>query len=185
MKLLWITLLSLGLSACSHLLPRANDSASSFESYDAARQAVEGHIPLGSTIEALRTLKLDPAQHPNTRILSHSELARRFLPSNLLERKDLDPGIIACLEARQSCQAWEINESRIKRERTGNFLLDFVNFKRRTVTTGWRFQALVLLVNDQVVYRSWGGQPNINQVQQTNNPLGPFQDVGPSTVTNQ
>jgi hypothetical protein len=57
------------------------------------------------------------------------------------------------------------------------------NFSRRQETTGWRFTGLVLLVNDLVVYRSWSGQPRISEVEITNNPLGPFQDIGPAALT--
>lgn len=185
MRWLCITLMSLFLSACSGLLPRSDETSSPFQTFDEARLAIEGLSPMRSRVETLQALKLDPAHHPNTRILSQSELVQRLVASNLIEREDVDPGVWTCLKARQSCQAWEINAAHVKRERTGNFLLDFVNFKRRTVTTGWRFQALVLLVDGQVVYRSWGGQPNINQVQINNNPLGPFQDIGPSTINNQ
>jgi hypothetical protein len=49
--------------------------------------------------------------------------------------------------------------------------------------TGWRFNALILFVDDLVVYRSWGGQPAVNEVEVTSNPLGPLQDVGPSLLT--
>ena len=40
-----------------------------------------------------------------------------------------------------------------------------------------------LFVNDMVVYRSWGGQPRVNEVETTSNPLGPLQDVGPSLLS--
>lgn len=59
--------------------------------------------------------------------------------------------------------------ARITKARAGNFFADFANFKRRTETPGWRFKTLISLVNDVVV---------------NNNPLGPYQDMGPSNVTN-
>jgi hypothetical protein len=74
--------------------------------------------------------------------------------------------------------------ARISKARTGNFFADFINFKRRTETTGWRFNALILMVNDVVVYRAWGGQPVVNEVEVNTNPLGPFQDMGPAVITN-
>ena len=76
------------------------------------------------------------------------------------------------------------SEPKSPRERKGSFWADFLNFQRRTETTGWRFTALVLLVNDLVVYRSWSGQPAIDEKEVTHNPLGPFQDIGPSVVPN-
>ena len=66
---------------------------------------------------------------------------------------------------------------------TGNFFTDFSNFQRRTETTGWRFHGVILFVNTLVVYRSWSGQPRVNEVEITKNPLGPLQDIGPSLLT--
>ena len=74
--------------------------------------------------------------------------------------------------------------SKISQNRTGGFLADFSNFERRTETTGWRFNALILFVGDLVVYRSWGGQPLVNELEVNSNPLGPFQEVGPSLLSN-
>jgi hypothetical protein len=77
----------------------------------------------------------------------------------------------------------EIVAAKISRTRTGNFLADFSNFRRNTETSGWRFNALILFVDDLVVYRSWGGQPAVLETEVTNNPLGPLQDVGPSLLS--
>ncbi len=70
----------------------------------------------------------------------------------------------------------------VLKESAGPYLADLVKFKRRTETTGWRFNALILLANDMVVYRAWGGQPFLNQVDVEINPLGPLQDIGPAVV---
>jgi hypothetical protein len=137
-----------------------------------------------STVSTLVQLGIDPIKQPNTVILTHADIVRRFLPSNLLKREDLDPGVLACLDARDACRGWEINAERVLRARTGGFFSDFTNFSRRTETTGWRFNALVLLANDVVVYRAWGGQPNLMEVEVRTNPLGPLQDLGPTLVTN-
>jgi hypothetical protein len=106
------------------------------------------------------------------------------LPSGLLKREDLDPGVLLCLQAREACRGWELTAARISRTRTGNFFADFTNFSRKTETNGWRFNALILLVDDVVVYRAWGGQPNINEVEVNTNPLGPLQELGPALVSN-
>jgi hypothetical protein len=92
--------------------------------------------------------------------------------------------VLICLEARDACRGWKIVTARINRARIGNFFADFTNFSRRSETTGWRFNALVLLVNDVVVYRAWGGQPKVSEVELNTNPLGPLQDMGPAIVTN-
>jgi len=171
-------------SACSSMLPTANTDSTSFESFDAARTAIEALVPMQSKRSALEKNGFNPANLPNTKILTHSDVVRLLVPTGLLTREDLDPGILVCLEARDNCVGMGIVASKIVKTRTGNFLADFTNFKRHTETTGWRFNALILFVNDLVVYRSWGGQPVVNEIENTNNPLGPLQNVGPGLLRN-
>ena len=61
--------------------------------------------------------------------------------------------------------------------------MDFVNLKRTTETTGWRFNATILMVNGLVVHRTWGGQPLVQEVEVRKNPLGPLQDGGPGFLS--
>lgn len=183
-KLACSMFLALLTSACASWLPEAHTNTTSFQSFDEARAAIEALVPMKSDRSALEKNGFNPTKHPNTNILTHADVVRRFVPSTLLRREDLDPGILACLEAGDACRGLEIIGVKIARERKGNFWADFFNFKRRTETTGWRFNALVLLINDLVVYRTWGGQPVVNELEDIRNPLGPFQDIGPATVTN-
>jgi hypothetical protein len=166
------------------MLPRVRSESSPFQNFDEARNAIDGLIPMKSNITTLTQLGIDPVKQPNTVILTHADIVRRFVPSALLKREDLDPGVLACLDAREACVGWEITGARILKERTGNFLADFANFSRRSETTGWRFNALILLVSDVVVYRAWGGQPSINEIEVNTNPLGPLQDMGSAIITN-
>ena len=177
-------LLSLALlvAGCSSMLPRALNESSVFQSFDEARYAVDSLVPMKSDLSTLTRLGIDPSQQPNTLILTHADIVRRFVPSALLKREDLDPGVLVCLEAREACRGWEITGARILKARTGNFFADFTNFSRRSETTGWRFNALILLVNGVVVYRAWGGQPRVNELEVNTNPLGPLQDIGPAIV---
>ncbi len=175
--------LSLLFSGCAHLLPRAQTESSPFHTFDEARNAIEALVPMSSTADTLTKVGLDPVQQPNTVILTHDDIVRRFVPSNMLKREHLDPGVLACLDAREACRGLEITTARVLRARTGGFFLDFTNFKRRTETTGWRLNAIILLVNDVVVYRSWGGQPKVLEVEVNTNPLGPLQEMGPALVT--
>lgn len=176
--------LALLITGCSTLLPRARSESSPFASFDEARNAIDGLTPMKSDVATLNKLGIDPVKQPNTTILAHADIVRRFVPSALIKREDLNPGVLACLEARDACRGWEITAARISKTRTGNFVADFTNFSRRSETTGWRFNALILLVNNVVVYRAWGGQPSVNEIEVTFNPLGPLQEMGPAIVTN-
>jgi len=181
-----VLLLSLCLltSACSTWLPESHTNTTPFKSFDEARKAVESLIPMASDKTALEQNGFDPTKHPNLTLLTHADVARRFLPAAILKREDLDPGILTCLEARDACHGIEIIGAKIDRVRKGSFWADFLNFQRKTETTGWRFNAVILMVNDLVVYRSWSGQPAVDEKEVTRNPLGPFQDIGPPAVTN-
>jgi hypothetical protein len=176
-------LLVLLTSACSSMLPKARTDTTPFQSFEEARAAIEALVPMQSSRETLEKNGFAAGKHPNTTLLTHADVVRRFVPSALLKREDLDPGILACLEARDACRGQEIVVVKIARERTGNFWADFFNFHRHTEVSGWRFNALVLFVNDVVVYRTWGGQPVVKETEEATNPLGPFQDIGPATVT--
>ncbi len=171
------------LCACASLLPQAQTASPSFQSFEAARQAIESLIPQTSDMATLTEKGLTPSSQPNTVILTHADVVRKMVNGNVLDRKDLDPGIVICLQARDACRGWELNVAHISKARTGNFFADFLNFKPRTETTGWRFNAMILLVEDVVVYRGWGGQPVINEVETQTNPLGPLQDMGSAVVT--
>lgn len=176
--LLWVLLTS----ACSSLLPESHTDTTPFKSFEEAHAAIQDLVPMKSDKVSLEKNGFNPTKHPNTTLLTHADVARRFLPSAILKREDLDPGILLCLESRDDCHGMEIIGAKIARERKGSFWADFLNFQRRTETTGWRFNALVLMVKDLVVYRSWSGQPVIDEKELTHNPLGPFQDIGPAMV---
>jgi len=169
-------------SGCSSMLPTARNATSSFRNFEDLRNAVESLQPMKSRQEELVRLGIDPVQLPNTTILSYADVLRRFAPGTVAIKEDLDVGIQACLAARDRCRGWELNAGFISRVRTGNFLADFFKFRRRTETTGWRFNALVLMADGLVVYRAWGGQPLLNQLDVEKNPLGPLQDIGPVTA---
>jgi hypothetical protein len=64
----------------------------------------------------------------------------------------------------------------IYRNRVCNFFLDFINYKRRTEITGWRFGAVIVVVGDLVVHKVLSGVPAISEVAENKNPLGPLQE---------
>ncbi len=169
--------------ACSSLLPVSHSDASTFQSFEQARDAVVALVPMKTTRSVADGSGVDFAGHPNTKLLTHSDIVRMLVPAGILKREDLDPGIVVCLEARDACTGLEITASKIAKTRTGNFFADFINYKQRTETKGWRFNALILYVDDLVVYRSWGGQPKVDELDVATKPLGPFQDLGPSVVS--
>jgi hypothetical protein len=59
-------------------------------------------------------------------------------------------------------------------------LLDLLNFRRDTVTTGWKLSVLIVVIDNQVVYKQWSGQPQIHTTVHRTNPLGPLQSIDES-----
>ena len=178
-----LTAMTLGLQGCASWLPKAAADPVYFTSFDQARQAIEAIEPGRTRTADLKAMHLDTVQQPNTVVLSYADILRRVMGGSVLAKQDLAPGIVQCLEAHDACRGLEFNINSIHKDRVGSFWLDFINFKRETVTSGWRFNALILSVDEVVVYRSWGGQPEVNLVDKQRNPLGPLQEIGPAIVT--
>lgn len=170
------------LGGCASLLPRGQaQTIKPWASFDQAHTAYEHIQPFKTTVESLREMGIDPAVTPNITILSYADIIRRLLPPSGSDIV-LDPGIRDCLKAQGGCRGYEIDQRHTDRKRVGNFWLDFLNFRRETTTTGWRFNMLLLVVDDRVVYKLWGGQPDISEVEATRNPLGPLQGLGESSL---
>jgi hypothetical protein len=174
-----IAVLLVATSACSTLLPRSEALTDSpWQSFEVARQAFDQIIPHKTTGADLKRLKIDAESNPNVTILNYSDVLRRFVPSPSLDVASLDAGVQECLRAATRCQGYEVDHRVLKRTRYGNFWADLFNFRRKTEIVGWRFNAIVLIVNDVVVYKLTGGQPAIREYEQSNNPLGPLQGAG-------
>lgn len=172
----------LALCGCSGLLPKSRTESPTFQSFDEARQAIEAIVPMQSNLASLREMNIDPAHQPNTVILSYADIIKRVVNGSVLSKTDLGPGLVMCINAHDACRGWELNIAEIHKKRMGGFWSDFLNFRRHAVTTGWRFNALILMVDDVVVYRAWGGQPAIHEVDIQQNPLGPLQEIGPAIL---
>lgn len=127
---------------------------------------------------------LDPAANPNITLLNYSDVLRRFIPSPSISADALDAGVRECIEAKSVCIGYEVNQTSINRRRDGGFRSDFLNFTRHVDVAGWRFNGVLLISGNTVVYKLTGGQPNIHEHEQRRNPLGPFQRIGESRLLN-
>jgi hypothetical protein len=169
---------ALCLSGCASLLPSGKAVPEGpWKSFDEAKASYDRIVPERTTVKELAELGFDPFQTPNIAILSYADLRRRFSVTSL-SGDELDPLLRDCLAARERCTAYETDLKRTERHRSGNFWLDFLDFRRTTDVTGWRFNALIVLKDDRVVYKLWGGQPIIREREDDRNPLGPLQGSG-------
>jgi len=167
------------LGGCSSSLPRVEKKLGSpWDSFAEAQTAYDLIIPGRTTREELQRIGFNPYSAPNIRILNYLSIVNRFMPNDSITLDDLDPAVRGCIQARQACQAYEAKPSLIVSQRTGNVMSDTLNFRRSIIETGWSFEALILLQDDTVVYKLWGGTPMLDEVTDHRNPLGPLQDTG-------
>jgi hypothetical protein len=164
------------LAGCGGLLPKTKEmSATTWPNYQAAQETFDKIVPGQTTIAELRQMSLDPGSNPNIAILNYADVMRKFMLNQSFSINDLDDGVRLCVTAKVACKGFEINQSLVEKNRQGNVLLDVMGFYRETQTSGFRFNGLILLKDDIVVYKLTGGQPVIAQTDETKNPLGPVQ----------
>ena len=125
----------------------------------------------------MRAAGIDPYVSRNVQLLSYSDVLLRFPLNAGSSNAQLDHGLRACLEAGKSCTGYALNVRDVKKDHTGPFWQDTLGFKRVVETTGWQFNALILLVGDRVVYTLYGGQPNLHEQEVSRQPLGPVQNI--------
>ena len=183
MLLACLALLFVMLSGCASLLPTSKvEVQTPWRSYSDAQALYEKIVVNKSTVADLKVLGLDADITPNVVSLSHADLMRRFASVPGMDTDMLDHRLRVCLRNLEKCAAMEIEQIQTHRERIGNFWMDFLNFRRKTLTTGWKFDAIIVLDDGLVIYKVWSGKPNIRELEDNRNPLGPFQGVGETTL---
>lgn len=167
------------LAGCAGLLPTSiAEVRSPWHTFEEARDAIEAIAPNRTTSADLRRMGIDPYASPNVHLLNYSDIQLRF-PTNVAPER-LDRGLRDCLEGGKGCTGYYVSVREVKRDRVGGFWQDTLGFRRVVEVSGWSFNALVLLVNDRVVYSLYGGQPSLREQEVTRNPLGPAQGFGES-----
>jgi hypothetical protein len=162
------------LQGCASLLPSSSEiTKSRWNSFEEAKSAYEKIIPNKTTLEDLTELGFNSECTPNITIMNYLDVAKAVQP---IRKQDLDAGLAVCLDARDSCRAYEFRLNNLKGKRYGNFWLDLLNFRRKTRLTGWKFNSMIVIVNDIVTYKVWNGNPRVEETVEQKNPLGPFQD---------
>ena len=179
MKTLFLMLLSACLGACSGMLPATRqDLSTPWTDFESAKSSFDQIIPFSTGMATVRQLGFDPYKTPNMQVLNQAQVVNAVLPSPLQERGSIPKGILDCMQVQEACVGYLMEPGKIDQKRVGNFFLDFLNFKRNTLTTGWKFSALIVVIADKVVYKQWTGQPRIESTELRSNPLGPLQSMG-------
>jgi hypothetical protein len=166
----------MALSGCTTLLPTSKQEVESdWGSYDDAVKGLAAIEPYRATRSDVHGRGLDPHLNSAVTVLHFGDVLQRFSAAALIKPEDVDRGIRDCLRAGKQCSAYAISVKKVERKRIGGFWLDSFNFRRETLTTGWSVDALLVFVDDQLVYELIGGQPKISEYEMQRNPLGPLQ----------
>ena len=163
---------------CMQLLQSSKATIiSPWQDFDGAKAEYEKITPGETTLEELNNMGFNPYKVPNIRILNATDTINIFMQNPSMRIENLDPGIQKCAEARIRCTSYRVEPSIVDSNRIGNVLLDLLTFKRHTVSKGWEFRGLIILVEDVVVYKDpAGGRPSIHTEDVQIKPLGPLQD---------
>lgn len=166
------------LAGCSSLLPKSEvDNRAPWKTFDQAKDTYEKIIPAQTTKDELHALGLDPFINSNIKILSYLDLIKLFNLDSIIDEGFIDESLRDCVTEKVHCHAYKVEAKFVKRERTGNFWLDILNFKRVTDISGWDFSMVVVINKDVVAHKLWSGQPLIDEHEKNINPLGPIQSL--------
>ena len=160
------------------MLPSSREvtaSGSGWQKYADAEATFEKIVPGKTTVDELKALNLDPSTNPSVAKLQTWQVRDRFIPNTLVTLDDLDQGVRECIQAREACKAYEVNYISTQTRRIGNAALDVLKMERHTQTAGFRFNGLILVKDNVVVYTLTAGQPRIQQVEEKQDLLGPVQ----------
>jgi len=174
-----IALVSVGVMGCGSLLPStARETPSPFGSFEAAKLAIEKVRPYQTTVAELTALGFDIRNSPNVTLIPYPESAARLAPHPGVPLTDLDRGVRDCLTAISACRVYIFHFGDEHNKREGSFWADFLNFRRITHVTGWRFEGLVALSDGVVLFSNYSGDALIQRTDKQTNPLGPLQPAG-------
>lgn len=164
---------------CTSLLPRGSSEApSAFRTFAEAQEAADQIVAFRTRTADLQALGFDPKEGKNVTHIPYPDIVARLAPYSGVPLESLDPGIRACILASTECHAYVFRFERIDRRREGGFWADFLNIRRVTYTTGWWFEALVVVSDGVVLFQNHSGSAYVDKIERQTNPLGPFQPAG-------
>ena len=171
-------------TSCGTLLPSGADTSSSkWKTYQQAENTVSKIIPNQTTTADLKKLGIDFKKTPNLKSLTYLDVMERFkLDSTVFNNLKLPPGVKEALNTHEKCKAYELTLDATASKRVGSFWKDILGFQQISRQTGWSFKALIVMVDDTVIYVLQSGSPKIDKVQSTKKPLGPFQSIDGGTI---
>lgn len=175
-KLLVCAAVSLLLVGCGGVLPtKTSMNQSTFASFGEVKQSYDKIQPGKTSHAELHMLGFDPESIPNVSILNHVDVVTQF--GAVYNKTDLPEGVKKCMHAGDACIGYVAHIEDIKQKRIGSVPADLFGFRKNVKTTGWRFKATIVVVDNVVAYKLWNGTPEIEAVEKEITPLGPLQNM--------
>ena len=167
------------MTGCTGMLPkRSTITHNQWTDYDQVLY-IGKNIRAGQSLDELKTLGVDVDKTQNVEHLTHLDVAKKFglIGGEKDDSLKTPEGVQRMLDAAERGRGYELTVEHTREEREGSFWKDFLNFKKINRTTGWKYNILIITVDDKVEYVLHKGNPNINSVTVEKNPLGPFQKL--------
>jgi len=183
--LVFVIIITVTNTGCKTLLPSGTEGTSSqWKTYQDAENAFNYIVPNVTTVNDLRQLGIDFKTTPNVKLLTYLDLMERFKLDSALFFNNLKPppGIEEALSKHEHCIAYEIDIVSIRNDRVGGFWKDTLGFRQVTRTTGWKFNGLIVIVDNVVVYVLHSGEPMLDSTKIKKQPLGPLQKIDGSML---
>jgi hypothetical protein len=167
------------LAGCSGILPRESDAnTAEFQNYNDLVTAYDKIVPGSTTLSQLAAIGLDPQKLPNIEVLSYIEVTDKFMPQYSPITIDRVPnGARACIEAKTRCSAFVFRFDRRQTRHNGNVIADVFQFQQDKVKYGWSAEIILLMRDENVVYKVISGMPYAEERIGNTRPLGPLQNV--------
>jgi hypothetical protein len=165
------------LVACESALPyRRTVVESPWQTFGEAKASFDQIAPNQTKTADLEELGFDPYRNPNVSILTYMDVFRLFIPNDGIKLEKQDPGVRACIAARERCTGLAVEPLREFDKEYGNFWTNFFGFRTKVELSGWLFGSTIVMVDDTVVYKLWEGNPAVLKRQDAVKPLGFLQD---------
>ena len=167
------------LAGCSGILPRESDAnTAQFQTYNDLMAAYDKIVPGSTTLAQLSEIGLDPKKLPNIQVLSYIEVTNKFMPQySPITIDRLPKGARECIEANSRCSAFVFRFDRRQTRHNGNVAADIFQFHQEKVKYGWSAEIIVLMRDEDVVYKVISGMPYAEERMDNSRPLGPLQQV--------
>lgn len=164
------------LAGCAILPTTDVKNPSKWASYDEAKKAFDMTVLNVTTDKDLAFLGFTPDHTPNVQIVNYVDVVKSF--GSAVKLEDMPVGVQKCFEARDNCSAYVVTVINTRAKREGNIPADLFGFRKYVHTSGWKFEATLVLVNNVLVYKLWNGTPEIESFEHQKTPLGPLQNLG-------